>query len=490
MIRKIFMYWHSGFFNAPDVVRACLVSWKVHHYNWEIILLDDNNIEQYVNPNIKKFQFLPKCHFADILRLRLLNKYGGVWADTTTFVTCSLDHWLPTHLLKQQLFMFEKPGPDRLISNWFIYADPKHPVIQKWLSACESFWMKHKINNDYFIHHHIFGNLYNTDPQFRKLWNETSKVSASEPHIIQTFGLNCPPPSQFHTIIHNKKFPIYKLSHKINNPLSQQTVIGNVICLQYVLIGLDRFPVFDLLLHKSVFIHIGKCGGTFVRKVFADNAVYIEEVHVSKVHFSPEKKYIIWIRNPLSRFVSAFNYVLALLHTDTSKYTSFSLDNSLAPGILTRKKITGFTISPSYDELIKFFKTPNQLAESLYNGEHTEKAHQLMSMSEEHLQKGIGWYLDNGDFIDKHHSNILFVGRMEHMEEDINKLSSLIGFQFQIHHKDKVRENRDTKCNTFLSDKAQSNLRRFLHNTDYKALYSLHKYRLISDHTMIEYIQY
>jgi len=55
---------------------------------------------------------------------------------------------------------------------------------------------------------------------------------------------------------------------------------------------------------KTIFIHIGKCGGSTVRRFVK----YNKEVHLTKVNFSEEDKYFISIRNPIERFISAFYY--------------------------------------------------------------------------------------------------------------------------------------------------------------------------------------
>jgi len=35
--------------NAPNVVKKCSLSWKLHNSNWNIIVLDDNNLKDYIN---------------------------------------------------------------------------------------------------------------------------------------------------------------------------------------------------------------------------------------------------------------------------------------------------------------------------------------------------------------------------------------------------------------------------------------------------------
>lgn len=490
MIRRIFIYWDTGFHNAPEVVRACLVSWKLHHYDWELVILDDTNLHLYVD--MDGFQHLPKSHFADIVRLRLLEKYGGVWVDATTFCVRPLDHWLPRHACNG-VFLFEKPGGDRPISIWFIYSENEHYIIKEWRRVCEGYWKQNKtFQNDYFIHHHLFGQLLQNDHHFQEIWESVPKLSAIGPHILQTYGLNARLSSRSRLTILQGVQHVYKLSHKIcPHPPLRKSILEFLLRRQTMLIGLENHPVFDLYPQPIVFIHIGKCAGTFIRKLFIDNFLYIREAHMVKASAIPcPAKYILWVRNPLSRFVSAFRYVKSLVGTDASLMQNLTLENSLAPGILTRKKTTGYTISPQYDELVKTFHTPSHLAESLTDPILREKALQLMSSDHEHIHKGIGWYLDNGDFIEKHHKDILFVGRMEHMEEDVQTLSRKLGFRLDVGVCKKIRENTDPTLEKDLSPLAIQNLKEFLRETDYRALGIMHSHNLLPTETIQTYFSF
>ena len=100
MIKKIFIYWAQGFCNAPVVVKRCLLSWKFKNPDWDIIELDDSNLHEYIDikkeiPDIDEIKKkIKKCHYADISRIFLLEKYGGCWCDSTTFCIKPLDKWL------------------------------------------------------------------------------------------------------------------------------------------------------------------------------------------------------------------------------------------------------------------------------------------------------------------------------------------------------------------------------------------------------------
>jgi hypothetical protein len=62
-----------------------------------------------------------------------------------------------------------------------------------------------------------------------------------------------------------------------------------------------------------------------------------------------------------------------------------------------------------------------------------------MNSEEEHLFKGIHWYLHENDFLNKNHDNILFIGTTENMKEDLLKLSDIL--EIKLDENKKLREN-------------------------------------------------
>jgi len=182
-----------------------------------------------------------------------------------------------------------------------------------------------------------------------------------------------------------------------------------------------------------------------------------------------------------------------LVNIDTQKIDpdKLSLDNCIAPMRVKNKIINrdDFMFCKEYDELINYFQTANHLAESLNSRDNVlrEKAFQLMNYDMEHLNKGIGWYLDNGEFIEKYHKNIIFVGKIESMKKDINRLQNLLNVDI-LNKNDHIRKNNNKKI--FLSDSAIKNIVDYYKDTDYLALNTLYKYSMIDEKTLAEYYLY
>ena len=250
-----------------------------------------------------------------------------------------------------------------------------------------------------------------------------------------------------------------------------------------------------------IYIHIGKCGGTSIKK-------FLEQTYESKFTFYHLKRpklneqnilnrYLLVIRNPIERYVSAFNHSRNLIDFDIStikKPDQLNLDNCLAPYHIRNKiKNRGIVFSKEYDNLIAFFKDANTLAEALSskNSDIKSKAISLMNYRFEHIYKGIGWYLYNGDFISKYHSQIIFVGRLEYLKDDINYFSKNNNNIFNLN----TTELKEVRVNSksyskYLSNKGIKNIISWYYETDFKAIKKLCKYNLIPSSYYDECFEY
>ena len=229
------------------------------------------------------------------------------------------------------------------------------------------------------------------------------------------------------------------------------------------------------------YIHIGKCGGSTLTHSLSNNIT--GWYHIASRDYKNNEKYIIWIRHPLKRFVSAFWYSHDLVNFETIhlKMKDITFDNCLFPKKIKKKIKYGrmYTYSKRYDFLINYFKSPNDLAESLtsLNQKRKKLAYELMKHQTEHIFKGIGWYLYNGKFIEKNHKKILFIGTQDNMNQDLKKLNTILKYPLK---KQKHIRNNNTPHNIHLSKLAIRNLKNHLKNTDYLALNYLLKYKFIS----------
>ena len=94
---QIYFCWLQGEAHLPPIIRCCYNSLKQNAGRYKIVFLDEKNFSQYVDiaPHIMdKFRAgkITRTHFSDILRINLLDQYGGLWLDSTILVTEPLEN--------------------------------------------------------------------------------------------------------------------------------------------------------------------------------------------------------------------------------------------------------------------------------------------------------------------------------------------------------------------------------------------------------------
>ena len=120
--------------------------------------------------------------------------------------------------------------------------------------------------------------------------------------------------------------------HQSINKYTQTYTMGIRRLFEYidntVLRQLD-IPIKYNFLKDLVVIHIGKCGGSTVCKELEKNNIKHKEIHIVKPIYEPNKKYIIVIRNPIKRFISAFNWRYHLVNNNKLERIRFKKETEI-----------------------------------------------------------------------------------------------------------------------------------------------------------------
>lgn len=142
MNKIIWMYWDRGLEQAPDLVKLCVSSWRCRNPGWEVRVLDEQTLADWVDmTNVRERN--PKLTiqaFCDILRWRLLARYGGVWGDATLYCSRPLDEWLPENAGPRGFFAFRTPE-NHLYHSWFLAGEPDNPVVQAMNTELDRFFV-------------------------------------------------------------------------------------------------------------------------------------------------------------------------------------------------------------------------------------------------------------------------------------------------------------------------------------------------------------
>ena len=126
--KTIWTYWDSE--DLPEFVSKCIDKWRRLHPDWSIVVLNPKNLKDYLpETDIFKLKFADtKPRQSDFVRLHILPKFGGIWADASVVPTRSWD-WV----IEEQ----KKKGSD-FIGYYRQGSTTKseYPVIESWFFAC------------------------------------------------------------------------------------------------------------------------------------------------------------------------------------------------------------------------------------------------------------------------------------------------------------------------------------------------------------------
>ncbi|MFW0899379.1 capsular polysaccharide synthesis protein [Clostridium perfringens] len=92
----IWSFWWQGEENAPAINQICFKSIKKFSNGHPVIIISKDNIKDYIDiPDfvINKFQkgIISITHFSDIVRFKLLNRYGGIWVDASIYLSNNIE---------------------------------------------------------------------------------------------------------------------------------------------------------------------------------------------------------------------------------------------------------------------------------------------------------------------------------------------------------------------------------------------------------------
>jgi len=234
--KKIFwQYWHQGVNSTTSkMVVECLHSVKKHSGDYEVILLTDKTVWDYIELPDFVFEKFGKNGFsfaklANLIRLNLLSAYGGVWLDATTYLTAPIDK----KMLNEDFFAFQRskiPPPDAkmfqkydpLYFSWksnffagmlnsFMIAKPDNKIIADLLSIHLAYWEKEEKVEHYYLFQIMFNRMM--------LHNEWKNLNCeiigdTDCHKLQIMSLDKFDRQLFDEIA--KKSNIHKLTYRFD----------------------------------------------------------------------------------------------------------------------------------------------------------------------------------------------------------------------------------------------------------------------------------
>jgi len=237
MKRTMYFFWHEDVEKAPIIVQKCLESWKYYNPTWNIVIMDLTNYSNYID--VIHMDNIEITKFTDVLRLFLLERNGGLWADATCFCNCPLDDWLPNHI-SQGFFVFDNlTRLGKKSSNWLMYSEPNHYMIRMWKNAMLRTYKENPVrfHETYFMMHNLFDELCETNRIFAEIFENIPKTGQNDHNMyfdlqqkgnlfVKNNGFLEPLTSNVRDMIVNKEKYLFKLSHKCDYVLYPQSILA------------------------------------------------------------------------------------------------------------------------------------------------------------------------------------------------------------------------------------------------------------------------
>ncbi len=182
----IWTAWLQGEDKAPEVIRLTLSSIRKNANGHPVIVLTENNIKQYIEipAEIQKKHengIMKHAHYADVVRMKILEQYGGIWLDATTLLYEPICEAAFSSVFFSVGF---KEKDERFItdSKWIVRLmggcrDSKYlSAISRMLSL---YWKEHCMPIDYFVFDFLINLIYQNDERFHTIVDNLPQMDGS-----------------------------------------------------------------------------------------------------------------------------------------------------------------------------------------------------------------------------------------------------------------------------------------------------------------------
>lgn len=159
--QPVWVFWYQGYEKMPEVVRECYLSIKEKlgdNGKHNVHLLMKDNINDYIQiPDyiIEKLNngLISITHFSDVLRVSLLEKYGGCWIDATCFIAYTPDDDIWNYDFYSQKYELGKANffNEGKWATFFLMGKPYNLIFSYLKDFLYEYWKKNNLVIDYFL---------------------------------------------------------------------------------------------------------------------------------------------------------------------------------------------------------------------------------------------------------------------------------------------------------------------------------------------------
>jgi hypothetical protein len=193
MNKTIWMCWFQGEKHKSlcRLNRKCINRWKGLNPTWQVNVLSNDTIADYVPEYFDIIERSPKRTLAaksDLLRILLLQKFGGVWVDASVYPALPIEDFISDILNDVGFFTYRffprslKRNSGRETVSWFMCVDRQnHYLIEKW-----KVMFVNKFKNlkrwKTFAFHEALSSLYDSDEKIKQIIDNMVQIDQRIPH--------------------------------------------------------------------------------------------------------------------------------------------------------------------------------------------------------------------------------------------------------------------------------------------------------------------
>lgn len=170
----IWIMWWQGYSNMPPIVKACFESVKNHiSENVKVILLTKDNYSDYVDipdyiiDKVEK-KIISLTHLSDIIRMACIADNGGIWLDSTIYVTKDI----PDSVITGNFFSLSTNEDCHFVSmcKWSSFAIGGRNVVFDFMrDLFYSHWKGYNSFIDYYSIDYGLRLFYDDSVSFKKI---------------------------------------------------------------------------------------------------------------------------------------------------------------------------------------------------------------------------------------------------------------------------------------------------------------------------------
>lgn len=229
---NIWIYWWQGESDMPEIVKACVKSIRENSAGRNVVFIDKNNYSDFVeiSKTVEKKHndgIIGHPHFSDIVRHSLLAKYGGIWIDTTVFLSQQLPEYVfertfyTAKSVDEKLFFFSR-------SRWvgyFLGGSKDFLLFSFVRDMLTAYWERTDKCIDYLLMDYIFETAYGNIPQVKNEFDLLENNNLLRGKLMSE--INSPYSSELFDTLKNGDTFISKLSYRYGNP-KKETETGEL----------------------------------------------------------------------------------------------------------------------------------------------------------------------------------------------------------------------------------------------------------------------